>query len=39
MQSDMIKIFLFDLDGRMIFLGSHLLIEDVFDIVGAIGIV
>jgi len=32
----MIEVFLFDFDGRVIFLGGHLLVEDVLDIMGPI---
>lgn len=35
----MIEVFLFNFNGGVMFFGGHLLIEDVLDIMGAIGIV
>jgi len=35
----MIEVFLFNFNGGVMFLGGHLLIEDILDIMGAIGIV
>jgi len=38
-QADTVELLPFDLDGRMMSCGGHLLIEDVLDIMGAIGMV
>ena len=34
----MIEGFLFDFDGGIIFLEGHLLVKDVLDIMGAVGV-
>jgi len=39
LEADTIEVFLFNFNGGVMFFGGHLLIEDVLDIMGAIGIV